>query len=226
MTTADTHRRAHQRRTPTPAGGHRIVRSLSRAAARLANWPMWALNAAVFGVFAGVFFATSAPFAIPHVEHLCRQAPPDVRFTSSAADVLGFLTECGAAGRDAYRFLQVADLLYPTVFGMFMATSIALAMSRLAPRRPALLCLALLPLIGSVFDYLENLCAWLALEGYPNPIPTNSLLGLASAAKNLTFWTCGALLLGALGLLLLAPARSRLHPRADRAELDVAGPSH
>lgn len=226
MTTAESRRGSRQLRTPTPAGGHRVIWSLTGAAARLANWPMWVLNAAVFGVFAGVFFASSAPFAVPHVEDLCRQEPPDVRFTSSSADVLGFLTGCGAAGRDAYRFLQVADLLYPTVFGMFMATSMALVMSRLAPRRPALLCLALLPLIGSAFDYLENLCAWLALAAYPNPVPTNSVLGLASAAKNVTFWACGALLLGALGLLLLAQARRRLRPRANRARLDVAGSSH
>jgi len=225
MTTADTRRRSQQRRTPTPAEGSRIVWSLTGAAARLANRSIWVLNAAVFGVFAGVFFASSAPFAIPHVEDLCRQAPPDVRFTSGSADVLGFLTGCGAAGRDAYRLLQVADLLYPTVFGLFMATSMALVVSRLAPRRPALLCVALLPLIGSAFDYLENLCAWLALAAYPNPIPTNSVLGLASAAKNLTFWACGALLLGALGLLLLSQARRRLRRRANRAGLHVAGTS-
>lgn len=225
MTTADTNRRSQQRRTPTRAGGHGIVSSLSGAVARLANWTLWVLNAAVFGVFAGVFFASSAPFAIPHVEDLCRQAPPDVRFTSGAADVLGFLTGCGAAGRDAYRLLQVADLLYPAVFGMFMATSMALVLSRLAPRRPVLLCVAVLPLIGSAFDYLENLCAWLALAAYPNPIPTNSVLGFASAAKNLTFWACGGLLLGALGLLLLAQARRRLRRRANRAGLDLAGAS-
>jgi hypothetical protein len=209
-----------------PPGGRRIVWSLVGAAARLAKWPLWVLSATVFGVFAGVFFASSAPFAIPHVEAVCRQAPPDVRFTSSAADVLGFLTRCGAAGRDAYRFLQVADLFYPTVFGMFMATSMALVIARLAPRRRALLGLAVLPLLGSAFDYLENLCAWLALVAYPNPSSTSSLLGLASAAKNLTFWASGALLLGALGLLVIAYAGRRLRPRADRAGLHASGASH
>jgi len=176
-------------------------------------------------VFAWAFFTSSAPFAIRHVEAVCRQAPPDVRFTSSAADVLGFLTGCGAAGREAYRFLQVADLFYPTVFGMFMATSMALVIARLAPERHALLALAVLPLLGSVFDYLENVCAWLALAAFPGPAPTSSLLGLASAAKNLTFWTSGALLLGALALLVIAQVSRRARPRANGADPDASGAS-
>jgi hypothetical protein len=225
MTSTDVHEAA-QPQAPTAPMGHRIVWSLAGAAARLAKWPLWVVNAAVFGVFAGVFFASSAPFAIPRVEAACGQAPPDVRFTSSAADVIGFLNVCGAVGRDAYRLLQVADLAYPAVFGMFMATSMALVISQLAPARRALLTLAVLPLIGSAFDYLENLCAWLALAAFPGPAPTSSLLGLASAAKNLTFWTSGALLLGALGMLVIAKARRPVRPSANRAGVDASGGSH
>ena len=188
--------------------------------------PLWVVNAAVFGVFAGAFFASSAPFAISRVEAACGQAPPDVRFTSGAADVLGFLNACGAAGRDAYRLLQVADLAYPTLFGLFMATSMALVFSRLAPARRALLTMAVFPLIGSAFDYLENLCAWLALAAFPDPAPTSSLLGLASAAKNLTFWTSGALLLGALGMLMVAKARRPMRPPANRVGIDALRGSH
>jgi hypothetical protein len=224
MTTADIHQPAQPRAHTVPAG-HRIVWSLASSGARLAHWPLWLLTTTVFGVFAGAFFTSSAAFAIPHVEAVCRQAPPDVRFTSSAADVLGFLTGCGAAGREAYRFQQVADLFYPTVFGMFMATSMALVIARLAPERHALLALAVLPLLGSVFDYLENVCAWLALAAFPGPAPTSSLLGLASAAKNLTFWTSGALLLGALALLVIAQVSRRARPRANGADPDASGAS-
>ena len=224
MTTADIHQAAQSRAHTVPAG-HRLVWMLAGAAVRLARWRLWLLTATAFGVFAGVFFASSAPFAIPRVEAACDQAPPDMRFTSSATDVLGFLTGCGAAGRDAYRFLQVADLLYPTVFGMFMATSMALVLVRLAPGRHALLALAVLPLLGSAFDYLENACAWLALAAFPGQAPTSSLLGLASAAKNLTFWTSGAVLLGALALLAIAWARRQARP-AGGGDSRASGASH
>lgn len=180
---------------------HHFVQWLATTTARLASWRVWLTTALVFGVSAGLLFVSTAPFAIPSVEAACGQRPPDVRPFTSAADVTGFLNACGAAGRDAYRFLQLADLLYPAVFALFMAASMALVLARLQTRNQRLLALAALPLLGSAFDYLENLCAWLALAAFPGQPPTSHLLGLASAAKNLTFWVSGAVLLGAIAVL-------------------------
>jgi hypothetical protein len=213
----------HRLQEPQARTGHRVLSSLAGAAARLATWRVWALTAAVFAVSAGVFFASSAPVAIPRVEAVCRQVPLDMRFTSSAADVMDFLTACGGTGRDAYRLLQVADLFYPAVFGAFMATSIALVLSRLAPARRALLALAALPVLAAGFDYLENVCAWLALAAFPGPAPTSGLLGLASAVKNVASWASGVLLLGALAVLVILEAGRRLRASAHRAAAQAPG---
>ena len=134
---------------------------------RLATWKVWWASAAVFVVFAGVFFASSAPFAVSHVEALCGEAPLDVRFTSSAADVERFLEACGPAGRDAYRNMQVADLF-----------------------------------------------AWAALAAFPEPAATNSLLGVASAAKTTLFWFAGALVLLTAGAIVARGVRRRITRRA------------
>lgn len=190
-----------------------VVSALARAMARLASWRVWIVSAFLFGPFAGVFFGSSAPFAIPTVEAACGQAPPDVRFSSSAADVNGFLDSCGVVGREAYRSLQVADLFYPMVFAVFMASSLALAISRLAPGRRRLLALAAVPLVASAFDYVENACAWLALAAFPDAAATSSVLGLASAGKSLTSWAAGILFLGALAALAVATFRRRVRPR-------------
>jgi hypothetical protein len=176
---------------------------------RLASWRVWLVSATLFGVFAGTFFGTSAPFAVRTVEAICGQAPPDIRFTSSAAQVSGFLDACGVVGRQAYQSMQVADLFYPLVFAVFTASSLALVISRLVPGRRSLLALAALPLVASAFDYLENACAWMALAAFPDAAPTNSLLGLASAAKTTTSWVAGILLLGALAALVVATVRRR-----------------
>lgn len=176
---------------------------------RLASWRVWSVSVVVFVLFAGVFFASSASFAVPEVEAACGEAPLDVRFTSSATDVEGFLEACGPEGRAAYERMQVADLFYPAVFGIFMASSLALAVSRLAPQRPTLLGLAALPLIASGFDYVENLFAWVALRTFPEPAATNSLLGIASAAKTTVSWLAGVLLLVSLGLIAVRAARRR-----------------
>ena len=66
-------------------------------------------------------------------------------------------------------------------------------------------------MIGSGFDYLENLVAWRALLTYPDPVATNSLLGLASAAKTASFWIAGLLLLTSTAALLGRAVRRR-HP--------------
>ena len=80
-------------------------------------------------------------------------APPDVRFYTPGDEVTQFLTGCGEAGRDAYRDLQVADLFYPAVSGLFLASALALVLSRLSRPGSAVIALAALPFLGSAFDY-------------------------------------------------------------------------
>lgn len=175
---------------------------LSAALGRLATWRVWVPLTAGYAVFAGVFFASSAPFAIPVVEAACGAPPLDVRSGASAADVHAFLAGCGPAGREAYQALHVADLAYPLVFALFLASSLAVVLRRLAPTRPRLLGLAAIPFLAGAFDYLENACAWVALTAYPSAAPTDALLVLASDAKTLTSWLAGTLLIVATAALL------------------------
>lgn len=180
---------------------------------RLVSWRVWLASTAVFVVFAGIFFASSAPFAVSQVEVICGEAPLDVRFTSSAADVERFLDGCGPAGRDAYRNMQLADLFYPLVVGLFLASSLAMVLSRLFPDRPSVVGWAAVPLIASGFDYLENAFAWAALRAFPEPAATNSLLGVASAAKTSLSWCAGVLLLLSVGAIVARGGRARMARR-------------
>lgn len=191
--------------TSTEPGPAPATAPLRRLAA-LASWRVWWVTAAVYLAYAGAFFATRAPFSIPTVEALCGQPPLDMRTGSSAADVNAFLTACGATGREAYRALQLADLAYPLVFAVFLASSLAMVLSRLAPGRPRLLLLAVLPFVASAFDYLENVFAWRALLAFPGTTATDGLLGLASTAKTATSWLAGGLLVAALVALAVSAA--------------------
>ena len=188
---------------PVPGRSSRVVAAMTR----LASWRVWVLSAAVFLLFAGALFSSSAPFSIPAVEDACGQAPPDVRAFSSGGDVAEFLADCGTSGRTVYRNLQLADLAYPLVFGLFMASSLALVLRHLFPRRVSMVGIAALALAGTAFDYLENLCAWLALAFFPETVVTTELMGFASLAKHLSFWAAGGVLI--LGLPVLV-ARSLL----------------
>ena len=196
--------RAPESRSAHPRFHERLIARTADAMNHLASWKVWLLLAAAFAVCAAVFFSTDAPFSIPTVQRLCGAPPLDVRFTSSTADVERFLSGCGVDGRSAYRNMLLADLLYPLVFGMFMASSLALAIAKVAPERPRLLALAAIALIGSGFDYLENLLEYRALGAFPGRVATTHLLGVASAAKTITFWLAGV---GLLGLLVVVGVR-------------------
>lgn len=178
---------------------------------------LWLAATTIFVIFAGVFFASSAPFSIPEVQAACGLQPPDMRFFTAADDVTNFLDQCGPAGRDSYRNMLLADLFYPAVVGLFLASSLAITLSRLRGRESEVVGLAALPLVASGFDYIENMFAWFALARYPSPAPTDVLLGYASAAKTITSWASGILLLGCLALLGAGAIRRKLRPTSDAA---------
>jgi hypothetical protein len=194
---------------PHPGAGW--VARVARPLARLASWRVWCAGVAVYVPFTVVFFGAGAPFAVGRVEKACGRPPLDVRFTSTAADVHGFLAACGPAGREAYRAMQLADLVYPSLFALVMASSLALVVTRLVPHRPVLVALAAVPFIASAFDYLENLFAWLALASFPGAGAADPLLGWASAAKTTTSWVAGSLLVAGLAALALRPVLRRTH---------------
>lgn len=195
--------------------GGRLIERTRGTMALLAVWRAWCLLAIAFVICAGLFFGTGAPFSIPHVERLCGAAPLDVRFSATTSDVERFLSECGVEGRSAYRSMLLADLIYPLVFGLFMASSLALAFRSFAPRRPQLVAFAVVALIGSGLDYLENLLEWRALTAFPSQVASTQLLGIASAAKTITFWAAGAVLIALLVAIGVREIGARRRRTAD-----------
>jgi hypothetical protein len=190
----------------------------------LASSRVWIASAVLFIPFAFVFFASTAAFAVPEVEAACGQAPPDMRFYSTGDDIVGFLDACGPVGRSAYRNMQLADLVYPAIVGLFLASSLALATRRLSGRN-SLRWVAAVPLLATLFDYLENAFAWLAITAHPGTIATNDVLGLASAAKTSLSWAAGLTLLGCLAALAIGAARGRVRHRPERPNMPAPSSS-
>ena len=193
----------HSSSHPSEQAGGRAQRSRRDVLVRsLGSWRFWIPSAAVFFVFAAIFFQSSAPFSISEVESACGQAPPDVQNFTTGDDVSGFLDACGADGRAAYRNMQIADLFYPAVYGLFVASSLALSLARTSLSSRWVSRAVALAFVGAGFDYVENIFAWIALASYPNDASTNSLLGLAGTAKTATYWISGLVLIGTLVVLV------------------------
>ena len=88
-----------------------------------------------------------------------------------------------------------------------------MVLSRLFRPGSPVIALAALPLLGSAFDYLENVAAWTALMAFPGPAETaTNLLGVSSMAKQTVSWASWLLLLLAIGCLV---ARVRRHRHQD-----------
>ena len=184
---------------------------LSAAMTHLARRRVLLISGAVTVALAVVLFASSGASSLAAVADRCGQPAPDVRFTTSPEAVESFLAGCGDAGRSAYRDLQVVDLVYPAAFGLVLAAALALLVPRALPAAsPRWRALAVVPLVGAAFDYLENLAAWTLLVRYPEPaVWAARVLGTASAAKQVTMWASAALVLVGLVGALVAHVRTR-----------------
>lgn len=172
-----------------------IERLIARIAG-LAGGKALVIATVVFVPLAAWLFAV----VIPSTQQACGAVPLDMRAHYGASEVTTFLSECGSAGIDAYRTLQVVDLVYPAVSAVFLFIAIAVVMRRLAgPTSPALL-LAIVPIIGGLADYAENAIAWMYLTASPSP-GWGDLMGIAATAKTVAGWLGGITLLAGLVVL-------------------------
>jgi len=133
------------------------TRSISpgRRNALAALWMTWI-------VLATWMFGTHRWGSLPAVADACASPAPDVRFAPSPKAVLSFIHGCRSRGGvGAYAHLQVLDLGYPTL----VAAALALALLALTGQRPRLRWLALIPVIASLGDYVENAGAWTLISG-------------------------------------------------------------
>jgi len=94
---------------------------------------------------------------------------PDLSFYYTADDLYQLAEEYGASGRQTYiRARFTFDLIWPLVYTAFLGTAISWIFARIfspgSPWRQA----NLMPVLGALFDYLENLSTTLVMARYPN----------------------------------------------------------
>ncbi|MEJ2601170.1 MAG: hypothetical protein P8Z00_22760 [Anaerolineales bacterium] len=83
----------------------------------------------------------------------------------------------GAAGRQAYVQARFTfDLIWPLVYASFLVTSISWLSSRAFPTHSLWQRANLVPLLGLLFDYLENLATSLVMLRYPQTTPVVDVL--------------------------------------------------
>ena len=127
---------------------------------------------------------------------------PDTSFYYSADTLYQFAEAYGSQGRSAYIRTRVTfDVVWPLVYLAFLATSISWVFQKAGIAGELWSRLNLAPVLGLIFDYLENGATVAVMTRYPDPTPVlASLAGVLTTLK----WTfiSGSFVILAVGLLL------------------------
>ena len=93
---------------------------------------------------------------------------PDTSFSYSPDELYQMAEQYGEGGRQAYiRARWTFDLVFPLVYTGFLAFGISWFVQRLAGWAAGWKLANLLPLLGGIFDLLENTAASLAMAVFP-----------------------------------------------------------
>lgn len=97
---------------------------------------------------------------------------PDTSFYYMAEDLYQMAEAYGEEGRQAYvRARFTFDLIWPLIYTVFLSTGISWVYRRAFTPQSLLQRANMLPLLGALFDYLENISTSVVMMRYPNPTP-------------------------------------------------------
>jgi hypothetical protein len=102
---------------------------------------------------------------------------PDTSLCYSADDLYRMAEAYGKQGREAYvRTRFTFDVIWPLVYTMFLSTAISWVYIRAFTSDSRWQRANLAPVLGALFDYLENLSASLVMLRYPDRTPGVDIL--------------------------------------------------
>ena len=95
----------------------------------------------------------------------------DIRPGYTFADVEHLFTVLGEQGRQLYTTLQVIDLIFPLAYSMTLTLALTSVITKLFPEGHSMEKAVSLPILGMIFDYLENITIATLIASYPNLSP-------------------------------------------------------
>ena len=97
---------------------------------------------------------------------------PDTSFTYTAQDLYRMAEAYGEQGRKAYVEARFTfDLIWPVVYTLFLVTATSWVYSRAFAPGSLWQLANLVPVLGALFDYLENVSTSLVMARFPAPVP-------------------------------------------------------
>ena len=123
---------------------------------------------------------------------------PDMSFYYTAEDLYQMADGYGKEGREAYiRARFTFDLIWPLVYAIFLSTAISWVYQRSFAMDSVWQRANILPVLGALFDYLENITTSVVMVRYPNP---TAVLDILAAMFTMLKWV---FVIGSFALLLV-----------------------
>jgi len=95
----------------------------------------------------------------------------DIRPGYTFVEVEHLLTVLGEQGRQLYATFQILDLVFPLAYGMTLTLALTGVITRLLPEGHPIEKAVSIPILGMIFDYLENITIAALIASYPNLSP-------------------------------------------------------
>jgi hypothetical protein len=148
---------------------------------KLSDWIQKVSTRQVVMVTALVFLVFTA-FVLPNQASQAEEfskglGSVDTSFVYSASDLFRVAEALGEEGRDHYvRARWTFDLIWPLVYTAFLATAVSYLLDKAFSHQGDWHMLNLIPLVGMVFDYLENIAATGVMMAFPDKLTWLALL--------------------------------------------------
>lgn len=137
---------------------------------------------------------------------------PDTTLAYAPSELYRFAETYGPEGRRAYiRARFTFDLIFPLVYAGFLITNISWLLRKAFPPASWWQRLNLVPLLGALFDYLENVSASVVMWRYPERMPVVAWLAAGFTVVKWIF-VYGSFLI--LCIVVLAAVWAWLRPKS------------
>ncbi|MBI5353738.1 MAG: hypothetical protein HZB50_13935 [Chloroflexi bacterium] len=181
-----------------------MLSKLSSMVRRITNLKSFLILLVLYTVVFATFFYADVPFGLNKMRQYAGAVNIlDLKFFYTAPQAYETLDLLGEQGRAIYLRILTADMIYPTVLGLFLAVTITFIFQHTLSPASRLYLLNVLPIANTLFDYCENIITLTLLKNYPSHLNAVATVnGFFTLAKNLFGLLSFSILL--IGLLALA----------------------
>ena len=166
----------------------------------------WKYILPLFILFCGVTF-----YIFPKYQSQLREIageevkPLDTRFSYTLEEVVSDFEKLGVEGRHVYQFIVGRiDMIFPVIYGLFFILTLAYLLKKITPPHSKWMLIALLPVLGMLFDYLENFNTLSLLKNYPDLSAQGVAWGeqMTRLKHGFLFLSIGLILFLAIGVVI------------------------